>query len=155
CSGMTVLADGRVLVAGGHECVVTTFLGSASSNIFDPATGQWTFGPDMAYRRWYPTITTLPDGRAIIIGGGDKDFTAASYSKIPEVYGPQTNTWTTLTNASQTIPNYAFIYVLPDGRVIAAGSDEALMATYALNVATQTWSVVDPTVLDAGSSVMY
>src|SRR5262249_59732873 len=36
-----------------------------------------------------------------------------------------------------------------------AGSDEALMATYVLDVATQTWSVVDPTVLNADSAVMY
>ena len=47
------------------------------------------------------------------------------------------------------------MFVLPDGRVLAAGSDEAKMGTYVLNVATQTWSVVDPTVLDAGSAVMY
>ena len=46
-------------------------------------------------------------------------------------------------------------FQLPDGRILAAGSDEALMATYALNVATQTWSVVDSRVLDAGSAVMY
>src|SRR5207244_6349437 len=58
-------------------------------------------------------------------------------------------------SASQTIPNYPFVFQLPDGRVLAAGSDEAKMATYALNVATQTWSMVDPTVLDAGSAVMY
>src|SRR5262249_6556145 len=53
------------------------------------------------------------------------------------------------------IPNYPFMFVLPDGRVLAAGSDEAKMATYVLNVGTQSWSVVDPTILDAGSGVMY
>src|SRR5262249_17327895 len=66
-----------------------------------------------------------------------------------------TNTWTQLASANQTIPNYPFMFVLPDGRVLAAGSDEAKMATYALNVATQSWSVIDPTVLDAGSAVIY
>ncbi len=155
CAGQTVLADGRVLQVGGHECDVPDFLGTAISTIFDPATGQWIIEPDMANRRWYPTITTLADGRTIVIGGGDKDFTPASYSQIPEVFNPQTNTWTTLTDAKQTIPNYAFVFALPDGRVLAAGSDEALMATYALDVGTQTWSVVDPRVLDAGSAVMY
>ncbi len=155
CSGMTVLADGRVLDAGGHECKDLTYLGTAIATLFDPTTNQWTIAPDMQYRRWYPTIITMGDGRAIVIGGGARDYTPSSYSKIPEVFDPQTNTWTTLSNAVQTIPNYAFVFQLPDGRILAAGSDEALMATYALNVATQTWAVVDSRVLDAGSAVMY
>jgi chitodextrinase len=155
CSGMTVLPDGDVLQAGGHACNDPNYLGTAIATEFDPVTDQWTIEPDMANRRWYPTIITMADGRAIIIGGGDKDFTPYSYSKIPEVFDPQTDTWTTLTDAVQTIPNYAFVFALPDGRILAAGSDEAKMATYALDVATQTWSVIDPTVLDAGSAVMY
>ncbi len=155
CSGMTVLADGRVLDAGGHECKDLTYLGTAIATTFDPATNQWTIQPNMQYRRWYPTIITMGDGRAIVIGGGARDYTPSSYSKIPEVFDPQKNTWTTLSNAVQTIPNYAFCFQLPDGRILAAGSDEALMATYALNVATQTWAVVDSRVLDAGSAVMY
>src|SRR5262249_13191887 len=155
CSGVTVLADGTVLQAGGHECNDPNYLGTAISTLFDPATNQWTIAPNMKYRRWYPTITTMADGRAIIIGGSDRDFTPASYSRVPEVFDPQTHTWTTLTNAQLTIPNYPFVFQLPDGRVLVAGSDEAKMATYALDVATQTWSVVDPRVLDADSAVMY
>ncbi|MBI3466478.1 MAG: DUF1929 domain-containing protein, partial [Planctomycetes bacterium] len=123
------------------------------ANVFDPATGQWAILPDMEYRRWYPTATTLADGRALVIAGSDETFT--SYIEVPEVFDPQTNSWTTLNAAQQRIPNYAFVYVLPDGRVIAAGSDESPMATYVLDVDAQAWSVVDPTVLDAGSGVMY
>ena len=47
------------------------------------------------------------------------------------------------------------MFVLPNGNVLAAGSDESAFATYELNVATQTWTTVDPTVLDAGSAVQY
>ena len=148
-----MLADGRVLVAGGHECDDPNFLGLAISNVFDPATQQWTHGPNMAYRRWYPTATTLSDGRVLMTAGSVHN--TLDYVPIPEVYDPVTNSWTTLSAANQTIPNYPFMFVLPDGRVLAAGSDEAKMATYLLNVGTQQWSVVDSTVLDAGSAVMY
>jgi hypothetical protein len=123
------------------------------SNIFDPVTLQWTHGPDMAYRRWYPTVITRPDGRALVIAGADRSVD--SYIPIPEIYDAATNAWTRLTAANQTIPDYPFVFNLPDGRVLVAGSDEAKMGTYALNVGAQTWSVVDPTVLDAGSAVMY
>ena len=47
------------------------------------------------------------------------------------------------------------MFVLPNGKVLAAGSDADDMATYMLDVATQTWSVVDPSILEAGSAVMY
>jgi fibronectin type 3 domain-containing protein len=153
CSGQTVLPDGRVLVAGGHDCTSTVYVGQAMGNIFDPATQQWTQLPDMAYHRWYPTATTLPDGRALVTAGADTSVT--SYVPIPEIYDPSSNTWTQLNAANQTIPDYPFVFVLPDGRVLAAGSDESPMATYALNVATQQWTVVDPQVLDAASGVMY
>ncbi len=155
CAGQTVLADGRVLIVGGHECNLPDWLGQANAYIFDPETYQWTFLPTMEYRRWYPTATALPDGRALVIGGGDRDFTSGSYSRFPEVFDPQTNTWTTITSGNQTIPNYSFVFVLPDGNVLVAGADESPMATYTLDVATQTWSVVDPIVLDAYSAVMY
>ncbi|HEY7118821.1 MAG TPA: Ig-like domain-containing protein [Tepidisphaeraceae bacterium] len=153
CSALTVLADGKVLVAGGHECVNSNFVGTAIGNLFDPATQTWTKLPDMNYRRWYPTAITLPDGRALVTAGADR--TVTSYIPIPEIYDEKTNTWTKLTNANRTIPDYPFMFVLPDGRVIAAGSDEAKMATSVLDLTTQTWTTLDPTVLDAGSAVMY
>lgn len=153
CSAQTVLPDGRVLVVGGHDCTSTTFIGTAIANVFDPATNQWAFLPNMNDRRWYPTATTLPDGRALVTAGSATG--TIDYDPISEVYDSATNTWTKLTGANQVIPNYPFMFVLPDGRVLAAGSDEAQMASYVLNVATQTWSVVDPTVLDAGSAVQY
>jgi hypothetical protein len=107
----------------------------------------------MAYRRWYPSVTTLPNGQALVTAGSDVNTT--SYIPIPEVYNPLTGTWRKLTTANQVIPNYPFMFVLPDGRVLAAGSDESPMATYALDLTSETWSVVDATPLDAGSAVMY
>jgi hypothetical protein len=153
CSDQTVLSNGDVLVAGGHDCTSPTYIGTAIANVFDPATNTWAFLPNMNDRRWYPNALTLPDGRALVTAGSARS--TLDYDPIPEVYDPVSNTWTKLTGANQVIPNYPFMFVLPNGNVMAAGSDEAKMGSYELNVATQTWSVVDPTVLDAGSAVQY
>ncbi len=153
CSDQTVLANGDIVVAGGHDCTSSTYIGTNIANLFDPSTDKWTFLPNMSDRRWYPNALTLPDGRVLVTAGSAQN--TLDYDPIPEVYDPVANTWTKLTGANQVIPNYPFMFVLPNGNVLAAGSDEAKMASYVLNVATQTWSVVDPTVLDAGSAVQY
>jgi hypothetical protein len=152
CSAQTVLPDGRVLVVGGHDCDGPGF-GIRMTNLFDPATLTWTRGPDMNFRRWYPTVTPLADGRALILGGSD--MTTVDYITTPELFDPVTNTITRLDNAQLAVPSYAFVYQHTDGRVVVTGSDEAKMPTYALDVASQTWSTVDPAVLDAGSGVTY
>jgi hypothetical protein len=153
CSDQTVLADGRVVVTGGHECVTPGFIGTAIANVFDPATNTWAFLPNMHDRRWYPNAMTLSDGRVLVTAGSSTS--TLDYDPIPEVYDPVANTWTKLTGANQTIPNYPFMFVLPNGNVFAAGSDEAKMGSYELNVATQTWTTVTSTPLDAGSAVQY
>ena len=152
CAGQTVLADGRVLVVGGHDCDGPE-LGIKMSNIFDPVTMTWTRGPDMAIARWYPTATTLSDGRVLVLGGTVN--TNDDYVTIPEIYDPVTNTFSQLSAANLAIPSYSWVFQLPDGRVIVTGSDEQKMPTYALDLTTQTWSTVDPAVMDHGSGVMY
>ena len=47
------------------------------------------------------------------------------------------------------------MFVLPDGRVIVAGSQDEPVTTSVLDVNTQTWTTVDPDVVDGGSSAMY
>jgi hypothetical protein len=61
-----LLADGRVLVAGGD---VGTGNNVVSAELYDPLTR--TFGPtgSMTTARVNPTATTLLDGRVLIVGG--------------------------------------------------------------------------------------
>jgi hypothetical protein len=150
CSGHATLADGRTLVVGGH---VEDFVGIQDANLFDPATQSWTAAAPMTYPRWYPTATTLPDGRVLATSGSTTCSTCIA--DIPEVYDPATNTWTPLTNARLTLPLYPFMFVLPDGRVLNAGSDEASIETRVLDVEAQTWTSVDPVPVGGGSAAMY
>jgi hypothetical protein len=107
----------------------------------------------MSFKRWYPTATTLADGRVLVTAGWQTgNHTNAG---IPEVYNPATNTWTQMTNANNPFETYPFIYQLPDGRVIHVGGSEYATVTDILDLNTQTWSVVDSNIVDGGSAVMF
>src|SRR5258708_716223 len=150
CSGHCQLADGKLLVAGGHNGAHN---GRRDTNLFNPATRTWTTVAPMAVGRWYPTTTTLPDGR-ILVTSGEIDCNGC-FAPIPEVYDPQTDVWTQLTGASQGFPYYPHMFVLPDARELAAATAEDAIVSRVLDIGTQTWSVVDPNPVDGGSSVMY
>jgi hypothetical protein len=107
----------------------------------------------MTYARWYPTATTLPDGRLLVtLGEINCDGCQAD---IPELYQPTTNSWTRLTGARLALPYYPHLFVLPDGRVLATSTAEESIATYVLDVPAQTWTTVDPLTVDGGSAAMY
>ena len=102
----------------------------------------------MSVGRWYPTVTQLPDGRVLTLGGdnivqdrpgADPPFSDASVNSLPSVYNPTTNTWTDLEGARLTSPLYPYLFVLSDGRVFDAGPDKV---TRILDPATWTWSTV-------------
>jgi hypothetical protein len=150
CSGHASLDDGTILVVGGHAGV---HAGIRDANIFDPATHSWTAAASMFYARWYPTATTLPDGR-ILATLGEINCDACD-ADIPEVYNPTTNTWTRLMSAKLALPYYPHMFVLPDGRVLASSTAEGSVPTYVLDVNAQTWATVDPIAVDGGSAAMY
>ncbi len=152
CSGHALLPDGRILVVGGFGGGSSSF-GIANAEIFDPTAGTWTPVPNMTYKRWYPNATTLPDGRILVVAGWQTS--AHSNAGISEIYDPVTNGWTQLTNANNPFETYPFIYVLPDGRVIHIGGSEFATDTDILDLTTNSWSVVDPNIVDGGSATMY
>jgi hypothetical protein len=146
CAGHTALADGRSIVIGGH---VDAYTGIPDTNLFDPITRTWRRAADMKFARWYPTATTLPDGRVLATSGFIRPRQLA---EIPEVYDPSADSWTALTAAARSNPMYSFMFVLPDGTVFNAGPDSQ---TRRLNVATQTWTDVGGSLITGHSAVMY
>ena len=58
CSGNVTLADGRVLLVGGHDAPRRSAFRRRRSST--RATGTWSTGPKMQYARWYPTATECP-----------------------------------------------------------------------------------------------
>jgi hypothetical protein len=114
CAAHSQLADGRILVVGGHA---GGEVGIRDVNLFDPRTGVWTNRADMSVARWYPSGTTLGDGRVLAVSG---QINPGVWADTPEIYDPDTNAWTRLTqisNANVRDSEYPFSFLLPDGRV--------------------------------------
>ncbi|HMN97894.1 MAG TPA: DUF1929 domain-containing protein [Miltoncostaeaceae bacterium] len=155
CAGQTVLANGTVLVAGGNLAYQDTSNGlpvSASNPVgwkglnrlftFDPWTRTWTDQGPMDAGRWYPTVMTLADGRAIIYGGWDETGTNTYASDIAIFTPNPTNRrgkGTLQVKSSSINPGlYPRLTLLPDGNVLMAGPREADFRV--LNTNTWTWS---------------
>lgn len=124
CSGHVLAANGDVLVFGG----TAPLPGNSRFTTLAPVTHRLTdTETPMAYPRWYPTSTTLPDGRVLVQGGTDKDFEGVPQI-TPELYTPGSG-WTTLTGATSNavygnVENrpgwyYPRTWVQPDGRIFA------------------------------------
>jgi hypothetical protein len=91
CGGDTLLADGRLLSAGGTGHY-NPFTGRNDATVFDPTTQAWSFVKSMAHGRWYPTLITLGDGRALAATGLTEDF-ANPHNNTLEIYDPAGNNW--------------------------------------------------------------
>lgn len=120
CAGHCAFADGRIMVAGGDF----TSQGLARKHVgrFDPMAttlGLETLA-DMHERRWYPTCTTLPNGRIAAFAGWVSTGPVVD-ADIPEVYDPATDTWEQKTSAQRVQDPYPFMFVMPDGRLFDAG----------------------------------
>jgi hypothetical protein len=152
CSGHALLKDGRILVVGGFGGSGSA-IGIANAEIFDPFNNTWKSVPNMAYKRWYPTATTLSDGRILVTAGWQTS--AHTNAGVSEIYDSVSNTWTQLTNANNPFETYPFLYQLGDGRIIHVGGSEYATDTDVLDLNTKTWSVVDGSIVDGGSATMY
>ena len=156
CSGHTLMADGRVFVAGGH---IADFKGTATAGIYDPFSSSWTALPNMNDGRWYPSTTTLPNGDVLVIAGTKADY--ADINLVPQVLQTKTGTWRNLSGATLgPYPGWAdyypYTFVAPNGKVFVAGPQKT--ARYLDTTGTGNWTDVASSSLcyrDYGSSVVY
>ena len=107
----------------------------------------------MTSPRWYPTVTTLPDGRELVVAG--EINCPGCNALVPEIYTPATNTWVRLTSASINFNYYPHLFVLPTGKVLAAASTEVPMVSQVLDLGSNTWTPIGGAAVEGGSSVMY
>ena len=116
CAGHAFMPDGRLLISGGHK---QDDKGIDVTNIFDPTSESFVPGlPKMAFGRWYPTVTELPNGKMLTMAGRDS---AGQVVTTPEIW--ENNQWVKLPGAGTLqIPYYPRNFIDPkNGLVFMAG----------------------------------
>jgi hypothetical protein len=120
----TKLTSGKVLVAGGvAEIGNGNFVVLSSTEIYDPATRQFSAGPSMALPRAGHSATMLSNGKVLLVGGrtpvpGWPDF--QQDTSTAELYDPATNTFAATGGLTQ--PQYGHSATrLQNGKVLVAG----------------------------------
>src|ERR1035437_4646606 len=108
----TLLADGRVLIAGGTDDGSTPL---ASAELYDPAGGSFSQIGPMAVAGESGLAASLLDGRVLIAGVGRIGLQA-------ELYDPKTGKFSQ-TGSMITQHDFGAATLLLDGRVLIVGGD--------------------------------
>ena len=119
--GVTLLANGQVLVAGGctaydaNGCLSTT----TKAEIYDPTSGTWKSTGALRAARHAMTATLLASGKVLVAGGATS---ASDALNSTEIYDPTAKTWTLGTKMVQARSDYASI-MLGNGKVLFMGGE--------------------------------
>lgn len=118
CGGHAFLPDGRLLAAGGH---LADGSGLSQTTLYDPRSDTWTPSAVMKHGRWYPTLTSLPDGSVLILSGSFGPKGASLNNTAPEVWkgGALTEI---LQNPAGAFDLYPRMHVASSGLVFMSGS---------------------------------
>lgn len=127
----TLLANGKVLISGGFGAVdlqnpISLLTGILNSTeLYDPATGQFTNGPNMLEGKALHTATLLDNGQVMLAGGLGSFFGIPTVSQTAYFYIPGSNSFSLL---PKTFTGGRFLHnatKLADGRVILTGGISA------------------------------
>ncbi|MBE0693197.1 MAG: hypothetical protein IH590_08830, partial [Aquamicrobium sp.] len=131
------LADGRVLLTGGITTGEGHDLGiSDSAEVWEPRTGHFRrLAAPMSIPRMSHTMTLLPDGRVLVVGGHS---TAVPY-RLAEIFDPQREVFMPIEQSGAVRAEHV-AHLTPDGRhvlvlggeTVAAGSDDPIPLASAL-----------------------
>lgn len=104
----SLLADGRVLIAGGST--------AAAMEVWDPADGAWAHGGDLILPRAFHAATRLADGRVLISGGNSGGAAFA----LSEIVDPATGVSSPAGELLDARSGHQAI-AMPDGTVLVVG----------------------------------
>ncbi len=115
---MVLLPSGEVLVAGGIVSISAkgVLSSTATAELYNPSTGQWTTTGSMLTPRYAQGTALLSGGNVLVAGGyNSTEGTLAS----AELYDPSTGTWSE--TGSMNHARSAQATLLQDGQVLMAG----------------------------------
>ena len=97
----TLLADGKVLVAGGYDDARRPL---DTAELYDPDNGRWASTGRLTTGRGGHAATPLANGKVVVTGGGEEDTTTDLVrSATAEVYDPADGTWAKIDTWSKRV----------------------------------------------------
>lgn len=129
CSGMSLLADGRLFIVGGNLARAPRLAGRNQAFLFDPETEKWTRvpRPKGSEGRWYPSQVRLGDGRVLTLSGYTQHGSEQK-SKTIEIYTPPkpgtkgTGHFRLIKPEDSRSPGlYPHLWLMPSGNVFMGG----------------------------------
>lgn len=127
CAGQSLLADGRVFLAGGNLADPgegrPQYSGRVHTFLFDPWTKTWEVGPPMNRGRWYPSQVKLPTGEIAIVSGWDEKGQGTHNPEV-EIYRPEAGgagRLEAMPAGYKELSLYPNLFLLPEGNVLLAG----------------------------------
>ncbi|MEU4925974.1 kelch motif-containing protein [Streptomyces yokosukanensis] len=96
------------------------FQGIRDAYEFDPVAERYIKVDPMNEARWYPTLTTLSDGRVLSVSGLD-DIGQLVPGKN-EIFDPKTRKWT-YTKKIRQFPTYPALFLMQNGKIFYSGSN--------------------------------
>ena len=146
-AAIALLADGKVLVAGGGNRCSRMW---NTAELYDPVTGEWTLTDPMNAARQSAAAVRLTDGRVLVAGGiGGSPFASLATA---ELYDPASGTWAATGSMWNrrywTFEDMAaldnFLSLLPDGRVFTAGGVDRCGALFCARNILNSAELYDP-----------
>ncbi len=126
----TLLSNGKVLITGGDSSNnIAKYHNSAE--LYDPASGTFSYTGSMSTGRSAHTATLLANGKVLITGGMDQYLTDHTLDSA-EIYDPETGTFIP-TEKMTTKRQWHQAVLLNDGRVLIAGGFDSQAPTTYLN----------------------
>jgi len=120
-----LLLDGRVLVSGGYGGPYQYSSSAiASAELWDPLASKFRETGSMASPRIGHTMTVLPDGRVLVVGGAGP----AGGQAEAEIWDPATELFAPAGTLQNPRSGHAAA-LLPDGRVLVVGGADPVEGT--------------------------
>ncbi|MCB9879091.1 MAG: hypothetical protein H6835_15960 [Planctomycetes bacterium] len=120
-----VRPDRKVMLVGGARGQLLAQVAWSSTELYDPITDSFSYGPSLNAPRSLHTMTQLQDGRWLVVGGvnmtNDPQATCEIYDPVADTFTPVSSMATARMGHTATL--------LADGRVFVSGGIQAMPIT--------------------------
>lgn len=137
------------------------FQGIKDAYEFDPVAERYITVDPMGEARWYPTLTTLEDGKVLSVSGLDEIGQVVPGKN--EIYDPRTQKWEYLPG-TRFFPTYPALFLTDGGKIFYTGSNAGYgpadkgrvpgLWDLETNTFTEVPGMSDPDILETSMSVL-